>query len=92
MRRQAPRRPSETGKATRWIPHNSREGVKEALLDVEEGADIVMVKPGSGLSGYDYEGERGHQRAGGSLQHQRRVRHGEGRGGQRLGGRGTDSL
>ncbi len=26
-------------------PHNSREGVKEALLDVEEGADIVMVKP-----------------------------------------------
>ena len=25
--------------------HNSREGVKEALLDVEEGADIVMVKP-----------------------------------------------
>lgn len=25
--------------------HNSREGVREALLDVEEGADIVMVKP-----------------------------------------------
>lgn len=25
--------------------HNSKEGVKEALLDVEEGADIVMVKP-----------------------------------------------
>lgn len=25
--------------------HNSREGMKEALLDVEEGADIVMVKP-----------------------------------------------
>lgn len=25
--------------------HNTREGVKEALLDVEEGADIVMVKP-----------------------------------------------
>lgn len=25
--------------------HNSREGIKEALLDVEEGADIVMVKP-----------------------------------------------
>lgn len=25
--------------------HNSREGVKEALLDIEEGADIVMVKP-----------------------------------------------
>lgn len=25
--------------------HNSREGVKEALLDVQEGADIIMVKP-----------------------------------------------
>ncbi len=25
--------------------HNSREAVKEVLLDVEEGADIVMVKP-----------------------------------------------
>ena len=26
-------------------PGNGREGIKEALLDVEEGADIVMVKP-----------------------------------------------
>jgi porphobilinogen synthase len=25
--------------------HNSREAMKEALLDVEEGADIIMVKP-----------------------------------------------
>ena len=25
--------------------HNSREGIKEALLDVPEGADIIMVKP-----------------------------------------------
>lgn len=25
--------------------HNIREGVREALLDVEEGADIIMVKP-----------------------------------------------
>lgn len=25
--------------------HNSRESIKEALLDVEEGADIIMVKP-----------------------------------------------
>lgn len=25
--------------------HNVREGVKEALIDVEEGADIIMVKP-----------------------------------------------
>jgi len=27
-------------------PPNAIEGVREALLDVEEGADIVMVKPG----------------------------------------------
>ena len=26
-------------------PPNAAEGVREALLDVEEGADIVMVKP-----------------------------------------------
>lgn len=25
--------------------HNRREGIKEALLDVKEGADIIMVKP-----------------------------------------------
>ena len=25
--------------------HNVKEGIKEALLDVEEGADLVMVKP-----------------------------------------------
>lgn len=25
--------------------HNHREGIREALLDVEEGADIIMVKP-----------------------------------------------
>ncbi len=27
-------------------PANIREAVRETLLDVEEGADIVMVKPG----------------------------------------------
>ena len=29
-------------------PANGLEGVREALLDVEQGADIVMVKPGLG--------------------------------------------
>jgi porphobilinogen synthase len=29
-------------------PANQREGVREALLDVQEGADIVMVKPALG--------------------------------------------
>lgn len=28
-------------------PRNSEEGISEALLDEEEGADMVMVKPGS---------------------------------------------
>ncbi|MFV0527684.1 MAG: porphobilinogen synthase [Lachnospiraceae bacterium] len=25
--------------------HNAKEGIKEALLDIQEGADIIMVKP-----------------------------------------------
>jgi porphobilinogen synthase len=29
-------------------PANAREGVREALLDVAEGADLVMVKPALG--------------------------------------------
>jgi len=29
-------------------PANAREGVREALLDIEQGADIVMVKPALG--------------------------------------------
>lgn len=32
-------------KSYQMDPHNSREGIKEALLDVDEGADIIMVKP-----------------------------------------------
>lgn len=27
-------------------PRNAREGIRDALLDIEEGADILMVKPG----------------------------------------------
>lgn len=32
-------------KSYQMDPHNSREGIKEAVMDVEEGADIIMVKP-----------------------------------------------
>ena len=32
-------------RAYQMDPANSREAVREALLDVEEGADVVMVKP-----------------------------------------------
>ena len=32
-------------KSYQMDPHNRREAIREALLDVEEGADIIMVKP-----------------------------------------------
>ena len=32
-------------KSYQMEPHNRREAIREALLDVEEGADIIMVKP-----------------------------------------------
>jgi porphobilinogen synthase len=32
-------------KSYQMDPHNRREGLKEAALDIEEGADIIMVKP-----------------------------------------------
>ena len=32
-------------KSYQMVFHNRREGLKEALTDVEEGADIIMVKP-----------------------------------------------
>ena len=32
-------------RAYQMDPANAREAVREALLDVEEGADMVMVKP-----------------------------------------------
>ena len=38
-------RASATAAATRWIPATRDEAVREALLDVDEGADMVMVKP-----------------------------------------------
>ena len=39
------RRPSATGAATRWIPANVREALRECELDLAEGADVLMVKP-----------------------------------------------
>ena len=29
----------------RWIAANAREAIREVQLDIEEGADVVMVKP-----------------------------------------------
>ena len=46
-------RPGFGDKKTYQMDYTNRiEAIKEALMDVEEGADIVMVKPGIGLSGY----------------------------------------
>ncbi|MDO5116429.1 MAG: porphobilinogen synthase [Synergistaceae bacterium] len=33
-------------KSYQMDPRNLREGLREALLDIEEGADMIMVKPG----------------------------------------------
>ncbi len=35
-----------TSTATRWIPANSDEALREVALDLAEGADMVMIKPG----------------------------------------------
>ena len=41
----SPRRSSVTGAVTRWTPANAREALREVALDIQEGADMVMVKP-----------------------------------------------
>jgi Delta-aminolevulinic acid dehydratase len=57
---------------------NGREAMREVALDIEEGADIVMVKPGLAVPGCAARGLRDKRRAGGCLQCERRVFHGEG--------------
>ena len=63
---------------------NVVEGVREALLDVEEGADLVMVKPALAYLDVVRGGARGRGRAGGGVQHLGGVRHGRGRRRERL--------
>lgn len=72
--------------------HNVREGLREARLDVEEGADIIMVKPAMGLRGCHRQSPGGGAGAGGLLQRQRGIRHGEVRGPSRSHGRGAAHL
>ena len=59
--------------------HNSREGIKEALMDVEEGADIIMVKPAMAYQDMITRVRDECQCSGGSLQRQRRVCDGKSR-------------
>ena len=44
-RRPSRRRSSATGAAIRWTPAIRDEALREVRLDIEEGADMVMVKP-----------------------------------------------
>ena len=59
-------------------PANADEAVREALLDVEEGADMVMVKPALPYLDVIRRVKDAHPRAGGRLQRQRRVRDDQG--------------
>ena len=61
-------------------PANGREALKEVALDVEEGADMVMVKPALSYLDIIRRVKERFERARGGLQRLRRVRHGEGRG------------
>ena len=65
-------------------PANGREAVREAMLDVQEGADMVMVKPALAYGDLISAVGGGDRAAGGRVQRQRRVCDGQGgRGGRR---------
>ena len=84
------RRSSATGTSYQMDPANAREALREAALDVAEGADMLMVKPALAyLDIIRAVRERSRPPAGG-LQRQRRVCHGEGGREQRLAGRAAD--
>ena len=68
---------------TRWIRRNS-DGPCEVAPTSREGADMFMVKPGMPLSRHRPPGEVRSRRCLPRLSGERRVRHAEGRGGQRL--------
>ena len=65
-------------------PANVEEAMREVALDIDEGADIVMVKPALAVPRRDRAGEGGVRLPDGRLSRQRRVRDAEGRGAQRL--------
>ena len=61
-------------------PANAREALREVALDLEEGADMIMVKPAHAVSGCDPTRAREIRRSGGCLQRERGIRDGESRG------------
>ena len=60
-------------------PANGQEAVREALLDVQEGADMVMVKPALAYGDLISAVKRATRTAARRVQRQRRVRDGQGR-------------
>ena len=65
-------------------PPNAREALLEIEDDIQEGADIVMVKPALSYLDVLSQGASGVRRAARRVQRQRRIRDGEGRRRQRL--------
>ena len=65
-------------------PANVEEALREVALDLDEGADIVMVKPALRLPRRDRAREGRVRRADRRVPRQRRVRDAEGRRAQRL--------
>ena len=63
---------------------NAREALDEVALDVDEGADMVMVKPALAYLDVIARRARRVRRAGRGVPRERRVRDGEGRGAARL--------
>ena len=84
------RRSSATGPPTSRTRRAADEALREVLLDLDEGADIVMVKPALAYLDIISQVARLVRRAGGGLPGQRRVRDGRGGRGQRLDGPGPD--
>ena len=73
-----------TSAAIRWIPANSDEALREVALDLAEGADMVMVKPGAALSRHRAPRQRPLRRADLRLSGERRIRDARRRGRARL--------
>ena len=67
-------------------PANGAEALREARLDIEEGADILMVKPALPYLDLIRQIKDRDRDAAGRLQRQRRIRDDQGRRGRRLSG------
>ena len=86
-RRPSARRSSATAPATRWIRPTRDEALREIRADIEEGADIVMVKPALPYLDVIRRAKQDTGLPAGRLQRERGVRDGQGGGGERLDGR-----